>query len=346
MKKKALITGVTGQDGSYLAELLLEKDYEVHGIVRRTSTFNRERIDHLYNPDRGARKIHLHYGDLAEATSLINIVKEVEPDEIYSLAAQSHVGISFTIPEYTLDVNYMGVVRLFEAIKSCGLEKKTRFYQASSSEMFGSVKEVPQNEITPFNPKSPYARSKVNAFNEVVSRRIDEGIFAVNGMLFNHESPRRGENFVTRKITKGLADIIAGKQGKICLGNLDAKRDWGYAKEYVEAMWLMLQQPTPEDYVIATGETHLVREFLEEACRCADIEIESNHQSGVNEKYLDKRNGKVIAEVSPEYFRPSEVNLLVGDYSKAKRILGWEPRVKFKELVRMMVDADLAAIKK
>lgn len=345
--KKALITGITGQDGSYLSELLLEKGYDVHGLVRRTSTFNRERIDHLYNPDKGARKIRLHYGDLSDAASIIKIVQDVGPDEIYNLAAQSHVGISFTIPEYTMDINHLGTLRVLQAITLCGLEKKTRFYQASSSEIFGDVKEVPQKETTPFNPVSPYGRSKAYAFDTTASKRKEEGVFAVNGILFNHESPRRGENFVTRKITKGLAEIIAGKQDKLYLGNLDAKRDWGYAKEYVEAMWLMLQQPKADDYIIATGETHSVREFLEEACKCAGMEVESNHETGVNEKYLDKRTGKVIAEVDPEYFRPSEVNFLVGDASKAKRGLGWEPKTKFKELVRIMVEADIkAAIKK
>jgi GDPmannose 4,6-dehydratase len=323
--KKALITGVSGQDGSYLAEFLLARGYEVHGIIRRASTFNTRRIDHLYRDPHGSNgRFFLHYGDVADSTSLIKLLHDIQPEEIYHLAAQSHVRVSFEIPEYTGDVTALGTVRLLEAIRESGL--KARFYQASSSEMFGKAREVPQTETTPFHPRSPYAAAKVYAYWITVNYRESYGLFACNGILFNHESPRRGETFVTRKITRAVASIKAGLQDKLYLGDLNAKRDWGYAREYVEAMWLMLQQPEPDDYVIATGETHSVSEFCQEAFSHAG---------------LDWR--KYVA-IDPKYYRPAEVELLVGDASKARRTLGWDPRVKFKELVRMMVDADVAAL--
>jgi GDPmannose 4,6-dehydratase len=325
MAKKALITGITGQDGSYLAELLLSKGYEVHGIVRRASTFNRGRLDEIYSdPQLNETRLFLHYGDLTDG-SLVRLLDRVQPEEIYNLGAQSHVRVSFDNPEYTSDVNATGSVRLLEAIREAGI--KPRFYQASSSEMYGLVREVPQTENTPFYPRSPYAVSKVFAFWMTVNYREAYGLHATNGILFNHESPRRGEGFVTRKITRAVAHIKAGLQNKLYLGNLDAKRDWGYAKEYVEAMWLMLQQDQPDDYVVATGETHSVREFLEE----------SFHYAGLDwQKYV---------ELDRRYLRPSEVDLLIGDASKAKRKLNWEPKTKFKELVRLMVDADIRLLK-
>jgi GDPmannose 4,6-dehydratase len=320
--KSALITGITGQDGSYLAELLLSKDYEVHGIIRRASTFNTERIDHLYeDPHINGVKLFLHYGDIADSTNLIKLLYRIQPDEIYHLAAQSHVRVSFDIPEYTGDVTGIGTVRILEAIRETGL--KTKFYQASSSEMYGKVREVPQSESTPFYPRSPYGAAKVYAYWVTVNYRESYDLFACNGILFNHESPRRGETFVTRKITRAAARIKCSLEDKIYLGNLDAKRDWGYAKEYVEAMWLMLQQEQPDDYVIATGETHSVREFLEEAFRCAGLNAES---------YL---------ESDPRYYRPAEVDLLIGDPTKANNKLNWEAKTRFKELVRIMVDADI-----
>lgn len=323
--KKALITGITGQDGSYLAELLLSKDYEVHGIVRRASTFNTERIEHLYqDPHVNGVRLFLHYGDIADSTNLIKLLYRIEPDEIYHLAAQSHVRVSFDIPEYTGDVTGLSTIRILEAVRECGL--KAKFYQASSSEMFGKIVESPQKETTPFHPRSPYAAAKVYAYWTTVNYREAYGMFACNGILFNHESPRRGETFVTRKITRAIAHIKAGLQDKLYLGNLNAKRDWGYAKEYVEAMWLMLQQDDPDDYVIATGETHSVEEFLTEAFSYAG---------------LDWRD---YVEIDPKYMRPSEVDLLIGDASKAKRKLGWEPRVTFKELVHLMVDADVSIV--
>lgn len=319
--KKALITGITGQDGSYLAELLLGKGYEVHGIIRRASTFNTGRIDHLYrDPHVNGINLLLHYGDIADSTNLIKLLYRIQPEEIYHLAAQSHVRVSFDIPEYTGDVTGLGTIRILEAIRETGLQ--TKFYQASSSEMFGQVREVPQKETTPFYPRSPYAAAKVYAYWVTVNYRESYGIFACNGILFNHESPRRGETFVTRKITRGIAMIKAGLQDKLYLGNLDAKRDWGYAEEYVNAMWLMMQQDQPDDFVIATGETHSVREFLEEAFSYAGMDW------------------KDYVEIDPKYCRPAEVNLLVGDASKAKQKLGWEPKIKFKDLVRLMVDAD------
>ena len=325
--KRALITGITGQDGSYLAELLLEKGYEVHGIIRRASTFNTGRIDHLYqDPHINGVKLFLHYGDLADSVQLSRLLYKLQPDEIYHLGAQSHVRVSFDIPEYTGDVSGLGTIRILEAIREVGV--KTRFYQASSSEMFGKVREIPQNETTPFYPRSPYGCAKVYAFWTTVNYRESYNLFAVNGILFNHESPRRGETFVTRKITRAVARIKAGLQQKLFLGNLDAKRDWGYAKEYVEAMWLMLQQDEPDDYVIATGETHSVREFLQETFGYVDLDWR---------KYV---------EIDPRYFRPAEVDLLVGDAGKAKSKLGWAPKVTFCELARLMVDADMAQLER
>jgi GDPmannose 4,6-dehydratase len=325
MSKKALITGITGQDGSYLAELLLGKSYEVHGIVRRASTFNRGRLDGIYSdPQLSETRLFLHYGDLGDG-SLVRLLHRLQPEEIYNLGAQSHVRVSFDNPEYTADVNATGTVRLLEAIRESGI--KARFYQASSSEMYGLVREVPQTEKTPFYPRSPYAASKVFAYWMTVNYREAYGMHATNGILFNHESPRRGEGFVTRKITRAIAHIQVGLQKKLYLGNLDAKRDWGYAKEYVEAMWLMLQQDQPDDYVVATGETHSVREFLEEAFGYAGLDWT---------KYV---------ELDPRYLRPSEVDLLIGDASKAKQKLKWEPKTKFKDLVRLMVDADIKLLK-
>ncbi len=324
--KKAFITGITGQDGSYLTELLLEKGYEVHGIVRRTSTVVRSRLEDLL-PTHQEKNLFLHYGDLADGSNIAHLLYKIQPDEVYNLAAQSHVRISFDIPVYTADVTGVGVVRLLEAIRDTGI--KAKFYQASSSEMFGKVRETPQNELTPFYPRSPYGCAKAFAHHLTVNYRESYGIFACSGILFNHESPRRGENFVTRKITKGVADIVKGTRDKLLLGNLDAKRDWGYAKEYVEAMWLMLQQPEPDDYVIATGETHTVEEFVEEAFRAAGIQDWKKY-IGFDERYL----------------RPAEVDLLIGDTTKAKQKLGWEPKVRFKELVKLMVDADMQALEK
>jgi GDPmannose 4,6-dehydratase len=328
MKKRALITGITGQDGSYLTELLLGKDYDVYGIIRRASTFNTERIDHLYqDPHIQGTRLHLVYGDLNDASSLNKILRDVQPDEIYNLGAQSHVRVSFDIPEYTAEVDALGTLRLLEAIRETGLQK-TRFYQASSSELYGKVQEVPQRESTPFYPRSPYAAAKLYSYWITVNYRESYNLFACNGILFNHESPRRGETFVTRKITRAAAAIKLGRQSKLYLGNLDAKRDWGFAGDYVEAMWMMLQQEQPEDFVIATGETHSVREFLDEAFGYLD---------------LDWRD---YVEIDPRYFRPAEVDLLIGDSGKAREKLGWSPRVSFPELVRMMVDADLEAARK
>ncbi|MEW6408119.1 MAG: GDP-mannose 4,6-dehydratase [Patescibacteria group bacterium] len=338
-KKTALITGITGQDGSYLAEFLFDKGYEVHGIVRRVSTFNRQRIEHLI-PDihRAKHKIFLHYGDLTDSSSLHRIVSDIKPDEIYHLGAQSHVRISFDIPEFTGNTTGLSTVRLLEAIRHNS--PKTRFYQASSSEMFGKVQEVPQKETTPFYPRSPYSAAKVYAYWSTVNYRESYGMFACNGILFNHESPRRGENFVTRKITSGLVKIKRGEMEKLYLGNLNAKRDWGYAKDYVEGMWLMLQQENPDDYILATNETHMVREFVEEACGLLDFDLVWDGE-GLNEKGIDRKSGKEIIGIDSMYMRPAEVDLLIGDYSKAKNKLGWEPKVKFKELVKIMVEAEL-----
>jgi GDPmannose 4,6-dehydratase len=323
--KKALITGITGQDGSYLAELLLEKGYEVHGIIRRASTFNTSRIDALYrDPHVNDVRLFLHYGDIADSTNLIKLLYRIQPDEIYHLAAQSHVRVSFDIPEYTGDVTGLGTVRILEAVRETQIP--ARFYQASSSEMFGDVAEVPQRETTPFRPRSPYAAAKLYAHWVTVNYRQAHGIFACNGILFNHESPRRGETFVTRKITRAVAAIKAGRQDVLHLGNLDARRDWGFAPDYVRAMWLMLQQATPDDYVVATGEAHSVREFLDAAFSHVGLDWQQ------------------YVKVDPRYYRPTEVDLLLGDASKAQRLLGWTPSVSFKELVQLMVDADVRAL--
>ena len=340
-RKKALITGITGQDGSYLAELLLEKGYEVHGIVRRSSSLNRARIEHLFeDPHKKNRHLYLHYGDLSDTSSLNRILEKVQPQEIYHLGAQSHVRVSFDIPEYTADVDALGTLRMLDAIRETGIT--TRFYQASSSEMFGKASEIPQKETTPFHPRSPYGCAKVFGFWIAKNYRESYGIFAVNGILFNHESPRRGETFVTRKVIAGLSRIKRGMEEKIYLGNLDAKRDWGYAKDYVEGMWLMLQQDKPDDYVLATGESHSVRELVEEAGRLLGFDIRWSGK-GAQEKGIDRKTGTVIVEIDPHYYRPAEVDTLLGDASKARRKLGWKPKVKFKELIRIMVEADLAA---
>lgn len=326
MARKALITGITGQDGSYLAELLLSKGYEVHGIIRRASTFNTGRLDSIYSdPHSDRTRLCLHYGDLSDASSLARLIGQIQPEEIYNLAAQSHVRVSFDGPEYTADITALGTTRLLEAIRESGI--KPRFYQASSSEMFGKVQEVPQRETTPFYPRSPYACAKVYSYWIVVNYREAYGLHASNGILFNHESPRRGETFVTRKITRAVAHIQANLQDRLYLGNLEAKRDWGYAKEYVEAMWLMLQQEKPDDYVIATNETHSIREFLEVAFGYVGLDWR---------KYVD---------IDARYLRPTEVDLLIGDYGKAKRQLGWEPKTKFEDLVKLMVDADIRLLK-
>jgi GDPmannose 4,6-dehydratase len=332
--KKALITGITGQDGSYLTELLLEKGYQVHGIVRRTSLFNRDRIEHLHsNPN-----LILHYGDMTDSSNLNRILEKVEPIEIYNLAAQSHVQVSFEVPEYTAEVDAVGTLRILDAIKQTGVN--ARFYQASTSELYGLVQEVPQTEKTPFYPRSPYAVAKLYAYWAVVNYREGFGLHASNGILFNHESPRRGEAFVTRKVTLSVAGIKAGKLEKLSMGNIDAKRDWGYAPDYVEMMWMMLQQETPDDYVVATNETHTVREFIEESFRIAGYELDWKG-SGVDEKGYDRKTGKLLVDINPRYFRPTEVDLLIGNPQKAKEKLGWEPKVKFKELVRIMTEADL-----
>ena len=338
--KKALITGITGQDGAYLAELLLEKGYEVHGIKRRSSLFNTARIDHLYeDPHNPHPKLILHYGDLTDSSSLIHIVQKVQPDEIYNLGAQSHVQVSFEQPEYTADADAMGPLRLLEAIRILGLEKKTKFYQASTSELYGLVQEIPQKETTPFYPRSPYAVAKMYAFWICVNYREAYGIFACNGILFNHESPLRGETFVTRKITRGLARIKVGLQKSLFLGNLDAKRDWGHARDYVEMQWMMLQQDEPQDFVIATGEQFSVREFVQRCAALLELELTWLGE-GIDEKAVDK-DGNIVVAVDPRYFRPTEVETLLGDPSKAKRVLGWTPRTPFSQLVKEMVEADL-----
>ena len=340
--KKELITGITGQDGSYLAELLLEKKYEVHGIVRRISTFNRQRIEHLINkqPDQldEKSKIILHYGDLTDSSSLHRIVRDIQPDEIYHLGSQSHVQISFDIPEFTGNATALSTTRLLEAIRHDSPD--TRFYQASSSEMFGMAREIPQKETTPFYPRSPYGVAKVYAYWIAVNYRESYNMHVSNGILFNHESPRRGENFVTRKITYSLVKIKRGEMDKLYLGNLNSKRDWGYAKDYVEGMWRMLQQEKPDDYILATGENHTVREFIEEACKLLDFDLVWEG-SGLDEKGIDRKTGKTIIEIKSKYFRPAEVDVLIGDYSKAKEKLRWEPKVKFNELVKIMVEAEL-----
>ena len=336
--KKALITGITGQDGSYLAELLLKKGYGVHGIIRRASTFNTGRIDHLYkDPHVNGVKLFLHYGDLSDGSNISRLLEKIKPDEIYHLGAQSHVRVSFDIPEYTADVTGLGTLRILDAIKETCI--KTKFYQASSSEMFGKAHEIPIKETTLFYPRSPYGCAKVYAYWITKNYRESYGLFACNGILFNHESPRRGETFVTRKITRGLARIKLGKDKILYLGNLDAKRDWGYAKDFVEAMWLMLQQKEPDDYIIATGETHSVREFAEETAKYLGFDLVWKGK-GLKEKGIDKKTGKTVIEIDPRYFRPAEVDILQGDYSKAKKKLGWKPKVKFKELVKIMAKAD------
>lgn len=338
--KKALITGVTGQDGAYLAEFLLAKGYEVHGIKRRSSLFNTARIDHIYeDPHQPHPRFFLHYGDMTDSTSLIHIVQKVQPDEIYNLAAQSHVQVSFEQPEYTTNADALGVLRLLEAIRILGLEKKTKFYQASTSELYGMVRETPQNEATPFYPRSPYAVAKLYGYWIVVNYREAYGMYACNGILFNHESPMRGETFVTRKITRGLARIKVGLQSELFLGNLDAKRDWGHARDYIEVQWLMLQQETPRDYVIATGVQHSVRDFVKRCAELLDLEL-TWRGKGLEEKAFDK-DGNVVIGVDPRYFRPSEVDTLLGDAGKAQRELGWSPQTNFDEIVREMVEADL-----
>lgn len=338
--KKALITGITGQDGAYLAELLLEKGYEVHGIKRRSSLFNTARIDHLYeDPHNPHPKLILHYGDLTDSSSLIHIVQKVQPDEIYNLGAQSHVQVSFEQPEYTADADAMGPLRLLEAIRILGLEKKTKFYQASTSELYGLVQEIPQRETTPFYPRSPYAVAKMYAFWICVNYREAYGIFACNGILFNHESPLRGETFVTRKITRGLSRIKVGLQKQLFLGNLDAKRDWGHARDYVEMQWMMLQQEKPQDFVIATGEQYSVREFVQRCAALLELELTWSG-TGIDEKAVDK-DGNVVVAVDPRYFRPTEVETLLGDPAKAKTVLGWTPRTPFSQLVKEMIEADL-----
>jgi GDPmannose 4,6-dehydratase len=342
LNKIALITGVTGQDGSYLAELLLEKGYEVHGIKRRSSLFNTDRIDHLYqDPHDTDRRFVLHYGDMTDSSSLIHIIQQVQPDEIYNLAAQSHVAVSFEEPEYTANSDALGALRILEAIRILGLEKKTRFYQASTSELYGLVQEIPQKETTPFYPRSPYAVAKLYAYWITVNYREAYGIYACNGILFNHESPVRGETFVTRKITRALARIKLGLQDCLFLGNLDARRDWGHAKDYVEMQWLMLQQDVAEDFVIATGVQFSVREFVNAAVQEIDLSIRWSGQ-GVNEKGFDA-NGKCIVAVDSKYFRPTEVETLLGDASKAKKKLGWTPKISFHELVSEMMREDLRA---
>lgn len=338
--KKALITGITGQDGSYLAEFLLKKGYEVHGIKRRASSFNTERIDHIYEgPHMDNRHFILHYGDLTDSSNLIRLIQQIQPDEIYNLGAQSHVQVSFEVPEYTANSDAIGTLRLLEAIRLLGLEEKTRFYQASTSELYGKVQEIPQKETTPFYPRSPYGVAKLYGFWIVKNYRESYGMYACNGILFNHESPRRGETFVTRKITRAAARIKLGLQDKLFLGNLSAKRDWGFAGDYVEGMWLMLQQDKAEDYVLATGETVTVRDFVSMSFNELGIDL-SWEGENEKEKGIDKNTGKILVEVDPRYFRPAEVDILIGDPSKAKTELGWEPRVRLPELVKMMVEAD------
>lgn len=350
MTKIALITGVTGQDGSFLAEFLIDKGYEVHGIIRRSSSFNTGRIEHLYLDEwvrdmKKSRPLNLHYGDMTDSSSLVRILQLVQPDEIYNLAAQSHVKVSFDVPEYTADADALGTLRLLEAVRILGLEKKTRIYQASTSELFGKVQEVPQSETTPFYPRSPYAVAKQYGFWIIKNYREAYNMFAVNGILFNHESERRGETFVTRKITMAAARISAGLQDKLYLGNLDARRDWGYAKDYVECMWLMLQHEQPEDFVIATGEMHTVREFCSLAFEELNIVLEWEG-TGVNERGIDAETGKVLVEVDPKYFRPADVEQLLGNPSKAKAVLGWNPRkTSFTELVKIMARYDMEQVK-
>ena len=346
MAKKALITGITGQDGAYLAEFLLDKGYEVHGIKRRASLFNTDRIDHLYqDPHERNVRLKLHYGDLTDATNLIRIVQQVQPDEIYNLAAQSHVAVSFETPEYTANSDALGTLRLLEAIRILGLERKTRFYQASTSEMYGKVQEIPQKETTPFYPRSPYGAAKVYAYWIVVNYREAYGLYACNGILFNHESPLRGETFVTRKVTRGLARIKEGLQECLYLGNLDSLRDWGHARDYVKAQWLILQQNEPEDFVIATGEQHSVREFVTKAGAQLVLDLTWSG-SGVDEHAVERASGRTIVKVDPRYFRPTEVDTLLGDASKAEQKLGWKAETSFESLVKEMVEEDLEAARR
>ncbi len=346
MKKKALITGITGQDGAYLAEFLLDKGYEVHGVKRRASLFNTARIDHLYK-DLHEENVNfvLHYGDLTDSTNLIRIVQEVQPDEIYNLAAQSHVQVSFEVPEYTADSDAIGTLRILEAIRILGLAEKTKFYQASTSELYGKVQEVPQSETTPFYPRSPYAVAKLYAFWIVKNYREAYNIYGCNGILFNHESPLRGETFVTRKITRAVAKISLGMQSKLYLGNLDAQRDWGHAKDYIEGMWLMLQQDTPDDYVLATGVTNSVRHFVNLAFARVGKKLRWEGE-GINEKGIDTETGAILVEVDPKYFRPTEVDLLIGDPTKAQKELGWKHKYELTDLVNEMIDADVKTFKR
>ena len=351
MAKIALITGITGQDGSFLAELLLEKGYEVHGIIRRSSSFNTDRIEHLYFDEwvrdmHQKRLINLHYGDMTDSSSLVRIIQLTQPDEIYNLAAQSHVKVSFEVPEYTAETDAVGTLRLLEAVRILGMEKKTRIYQASTSELFGLVQEVPQKETTPFYPRSPYGVAKQYGFWITKNYRESYDMFAVNGILFNHESERRGETFVTRKVTLAVARIVQGLQDKLYMGNLDALRDWGYAKDYVECMWLMLQHDVPEDFVIATGEMHSVREFITKAFSVAGINLRWEGE-GVDEKGIDEKTGRVLVEVDEKYFRPAEVEQLLGDPTKAKTLLGWNPtKTSFDELINIMVKHDIEYVKR
>ena len=350
MRKIAIITGITGQDGSYLAEFLIEKGYDVHGIIRRSSSFNTERIEHLYIEEliedlKSKRKLQLHYGDMTDSSNLIRLIQTIKPTEIYNLAAQSHVKVSFDLPEYTAETDGIGTLRILEAIRICGLEKSCKIYQASTSELYGKVQDIPQKETTPFYPRSPYGVAKIYAYWITKNYREAYGMFAVNGILFNHESERRGETFVTRKISLAAARIAKGVQSKLYLGNLDAKRDWGYAKDYVKCMWLMLQHDSPEDFVIATGEQHTVREFVEKAFNVLDIRITWKGK-GVQEKGIDSKTGKVIIEIDPKYYRPTEVETLLGDPTKAKKILGWNPNeTSFDELVKIMVKNDQKLVK-
>lgn len=343
--KKALITGITGQDGSYLAEQLLDKGYEVHGIIRRSSSFNTARIDHIYNDETYKDRFNLHYGDVTDSSNINRLLEKIVPDEIYNLAAQSHVQVSFEIPEYTAQVDALGTLRFLDAIKEIGLKEKTRFYQASTSELYGKVVETPQTEKTPFHPRSPYGVAKIYGYWCVVNYREAYGIHASNGILFNHESPRRGETFVSRKITRALGKIIRGTQECLYLGNLDSKRDWGYAPEYTDMMWRILQQDTPDDFVCATGETHTIREFCYKAFNEAGIHLRFQGE-GEEEVAIDEATEKVLIRIDPKYFRPSEVDLLLGDATKAKNILKWEPKVKFDELVKIMVGSDLELARK
>jgi len=344
--KKALISGITGQDGSYLTEILIEKGYEVHGILRRSSSFNTSRIDHLYNdPEILGKKLFLHYGDLVDTSNLNRLLERTEPDEIYTLAAQSHVKVSFEIPDYTAQVDALGTLRFLDAIKETGLDQTVKFYQASTSELFGKVQEIPQTEKTPFYPRSPYGVAKVYGYWIVVNYREAYDLYACNGILFNHESPRRGGTFVTRKITQAAAKIKLGLQDILYIGNLNAKRDWGYAKEYCEGMWMILQQDKPDDYVLATGETHTVKEFIEVAFGELGMQLKWEGK-GVDERGIDLKTGKILVGVDPLYFRPTEVDLLIGDASKAKAKFGWEPKIKFEELAKMMVNSDFEKIKK